>query len=413
MHAAGQSWRGGRCWQRSWGADSWQARGSRQTEAWQSRGRSRPGAASASSGPRGEPAALPLPVIIDTWDHYDRKMLKDFDPKGLEGPYHHRKDTKRSGNLHKDENDWKIFKNYRRKVLHHLLRWKIRKDLLWGWRCCCAKSDGAVTFAQQVWTDDNMDAFVRNVVSFGPWSTLLLVRSVRWSSAVSPAILPGRWSDLFRQLNEEAQKFVVTFMEQLLEEDKRGAHPRLSILKNLVAMTNNQIDFIIDLYSKARTGELGSDIVACACAGSAPETERPLPSQVSGGEKKEKDTDLERHAATYPPDYYDSWDSWLQASEPRGSRLYVFNLPSAVTEDKVRSVFAAYGQVDDVHVMPSRKKACAMVLFSDASEAEACVAEMERFVMGGDSLEVIRARAARAGGRAAVLNLAMESREEK
>ena len=44
-----------------------------------------------------------------------------------------------------------------------------------------------------------------------------------------------------------------------------------------------------------------------------------------------------------------------------------------------------------------------MVLFSDASEAEACVAEMERFVMGGDSLEVIRARAAPAGG----LNLAM------
>ena len=191
---------------------------------------------------------------------------------------------------------------------------------------------------------------------------------------------------------------LVALMQQLWEEGKSSSRPRLSILKNLVVMTDSQIDFIIDLYSKARTGELGSDIAACACAGSAPETERPLPSQVSGGEKKEKDTDLERHAATYPPDY-DSWDSWLQASEPRGSRLYVFNLPSAVTEDDIRSACAAYGQVDDVHVMPSRKKACAMVLFSDASEADACVAEMNKgFVMGGDSLEVIRAGRPRPAG---------------
>ena len=88
---------------------------------------------------------------------------------------------------------------------------------------------------------------------------------------------------------------VVTMMKQLLEEGKSGGGQRFSILKNLVVMTNNEIDFIIDLYSKARSGELGGDIATRTSSGfgragflevskfhstaDAPETERPLPSQ--------------------------------------------------------------------------------------------------------------------------------------
>ena len=171
----------------------------------------------------------------------------------------------------------------------------------------------------------------------------------------------GTAADLFRQLNKDEQRLVVTFMWQLVEEGKRGTHPRLSILKNLVIMTNfiiknlvsdsilqidsiidlyskargltsNQIDFITDLYDKACTGKLGDDIAAsCVLVYSAPETARPLPSQeVSGGE--EKGTQCRRN------------DNSMGACGARGtikakvkdkdpcSLLYVFNLPCGATD---------------------------------------------------------------------------------
>ena len=140
-----------------WEADSasdwpaWQA-GGWQSSAWQSHDRSRPGAASVSSWPRG--ARAPLPVIIDTWDHYDRDMLEDFVPKGVEGQVD-TKPSRRIGNL------GKAFQNYRRTILYHLKLWRFGKELFWGWRRCCANFDGAAIFAQQVWTDDNMEAFVK------------------------------------------------------------------------------------------------------------------------------------------------------------------------------------------------------------------------------------------------------------
>ena len=108
----------------------------------------------------------------------------------------------------------------------------------------------------------------------------------------------ARASGLFGCLHADAQILVVTMMKQLFEEGKSGGRQRFSILKNLVHMTNNQIDFIIGLYSKAKSGELGDDIMdiaTCTSSGSgragflevskfhstadAPETERPLPSQ--------------------------------------------------------------------------------------------------------------------------------------
>ena len=118
---------------------------------------------------------------------------------------------------------------------------------------------------------------------------------------------------LFTRLPQEAQDIVVTFMEQLLEENKRAARPRLSILRNLVAMTNSQIDFIINLYSMARTGKLGSYIAECASTTFTVDTQLPLHSEVSHeATEKQCSTRRTENAATCPRDY-ETWKTWRRA----------------------------------------------------------------------------------------------------
>ena len=91
-------------------------------------------------------------------------------------------------------------------------------------------------------------------------------------------------------------------------------------------------------------------------------------------------------------------DAWV--SNPRGSRLYVFNLPGRVHYHSARRVFGLFGQIDDLQVMPAgnrkRERACATVLFSKESEADACLHAMNKgFEMkrGDGNLQVSRGRA--------------------
>ena len=193
---------------------------------------------------------------------------------------------------------------------------------------------------------------------------------------------------------------LVSLMKQLLKEGKSSSQPRLSILKNLVDMTDSQIDFIIDLYSKARgltsnqidfltelydkacTGKLGDDIAASrVLVYSAPETARPLPSQkVSGGE--EKGTQCRRNDHSMGACGARSTIKAKVKDKDPCSLLYVFNLPCGATGQLVRRVFGTYGQIDDVQVMlwrsPKTARSCATVLFSNCSEADACVARMDK-----------------------------------
>ena len=60
----------------------------------------------------------------------------------------------------------RAFKNYRRTILHHLKLWRFWKGVFWGWRRCCANCIGQASFEEQVWTDDNMEAFLKSKVPF-------------------------------------------------------------------------------------------------------------------------------------------------------------------------------------------------------------------------------------------------------
>ena len=97
--------------------------------------------------------------MLTLWEKYDRNMLRGFDPQSFEGPV----DTKPSRRIN---NLGKAFQNYRRTILNHLEIWKMRKVWLWRWRRVCTNFKGPVTFAMQVWTDDNMEEFVKKVASF-------------------------------------------------------------------------------------------------------------------------------------------------------------------------------------------------------------------------------------------------------
>ena len=197
---------------------------------------------------------------------------------------------------------------------------------------------------------------------------------------------------LFTQLHPEAQEILVTLMKQLLQENKRAAHPRLSILKNLVAMENSHIDFLIDLYSMARTGKLGTEIAECASSTFTVDTQLPLLSEaIHETTEKQSSTRRTENAATCPRDY-ETWKTWLKASGNNPSSLYVFNLPNGITEDAVTEVFANYGRIDEVQVMYRYQRAYATVLFNDALQADECAFKLKNgFSWEGNHIEVVKA----------------------
>jgi RNA recognition motif-containing protein len=87
-----------------------------------------------------------------------------------------------------------------------------------------------------------------------------------------------------------------------------------------------------------------------------------------------------------------------------GTRLYVGNLPFHATSDVLRTVFAAAGEVTDVHVMidreTGRSRGFGFVTMGSPEEAARAISTLNGQLLEGRALRVNEAeeRAPRAGG---------------
>src|SRR4051794_19662384 len=87
-----------------------------------------------------------------------------------------------------------------------------------------------------------------------------------------------------------------------------------------------------------------------------------------------------------------------------GTRLYVGNLSFHATADAVRTAFAAFGEVSDVHLVSDREtgqsRGFAFVTMGTPAEAAKAIAEMNGALLDGRPLRVNEAeeRGSRGGG---------------
>jgi RNA recognition motif-containing protein len=84
--------------------------------------------------------------------------------------------------------------------------------------------------------------------------------------------------------------------------------------------------------------------------------------------------------------------------------IYVGNCPFSVTEDELRDLFAAYGEVDRVAIITDRDtgrpRGFAFVEMPDAEAADAAIKGLNGTELGGRDLKVNEARPKRdQGGR--------------
>jgi RNA recognition motif-containing protein len=87
-----------------------------------------------------------------------------------------------------------------------------------------------------------------------------------------------------------------------------------------------------------------------------------------------------------------------------GTRLYVGNLPFHATSDVLRTVFAAAGEVTDVHVMidreTGRSRGFGFVTMGSPEEAQRAITQLNGQMLEGRAMRVNEAeeRAPRSGG---------------
>jgi RNA recognition motif-containing protein len=88
------------------------------------------------------------------------------------------------------------------------------------------------------------------------------------------------------------------------------------------------------------------------------------------------------------------------------ANIYVGNCPFDVTEEQLRDLFAAYGEVDRVNIITDRDtgrpRGFAFVEMADSSAAEAAIKGVNGTDLGGRALNVNEARPKRdrgGGGR--------------
>jgi cold-inducible RNA-binding protein len=87
-----------------------------------------------------------------------------------------------------------------------------------------------------------------------------------------------------------------------------------------------------------------------------------------------------------------------------GNRLYVGNLSFQSNSDSIRTTFAAFGSVTDVHVVMDREsgqsRGFAFVTMGSAQEAAKAIAQMNGATLDGRELRVNEAeeRPSRSGG---------------
>lgn len=79
-----------------------------------------------------------------------------------------------------------------------------------------------------------------------------------------------------------------------------------------------------------------------------------------------------------------------------GNRIYVGNLPFGATEEEVRSLFAAHGQVSEVKFIYDRDdgrfRGFGFVSMSTDEEAAAAIGALDGFNLGGRKLTVNEAQ---------------------
>ena len=84
------------------------------------------------------------------------------------------------------------------------------------------------------------------------------------------------------------------------------------------------------------------------------------------------------------------------------SNIYVGNCSYDVTEQQLRDVFAAYGEVDKVNVITDRDtgrpRGFAFVEMADSSAAQAAIRGVNGTELGGRTLNVNEARPRNEGG---------------
>lgn len=86
------------------------------------------------------------------------------------------------------------------------------------------------------------------------------------------------------------------------------------------------------------------------------------------------------------------------------ANIYVGNLPFQTTEDDLRTMFGAYGPVDNVNIimdrMTGRSRGFGFVEMSDASAAEAAINALNGSDLSGRALTVNEAKPKSEGGGA-------------
>lgn len=84
------------------------------------------------------------------------------------------------------------------------------------------------------------------------------------------------------------------------------------------------------------------------------------------------------------------------------TNIYVGNCPYDVTEDQLRDLFAAYGEVEKVNIITDRDtgrpRGFAFVEMTEGSAAEAAIKGVNGTDLGGRALNVNEARPKRDGG---------------
>ena len=92
----------------------------------------------------------------------------------------------------------------------------------------------------------------------------------------------------------------------------------------------------------------------------------------------------------------------LKNREQMGNRLYVGNLSFHSTQDSLRSAFAAFGEVVDVHLVADRmtgqSRGFGFVTMGSEAEAQAAISSMNGADLDGRALKVNEAEE-RSGGR--------------
>jgi RNA recognition motif-containing protein len=83
-------------------------------------------------------------------------------------------------------------------------------------------------------------------------------------------------------------------------------------------------------------------------------------------------------------------------------KLYVGNLPFSITEDELRGVFQAHGEVDSVSLITDREtgrpRGFGFVEMADPSGAQAAQRALDGTDLGGRNIRVDQAQERRGGG---------------